>query len=683
MSDLHTAESRILQLRDLLHQHNYRYYIENQPIITDIEFDRLMHELIALENQFPQFADANSPTQKVGSDLNVEFQQVQHRYPMLSLGNTYNEGEVLDFYNRVTKLLSVPFDVVCELKYDGTAIGLTYVDGILKQAVTRGDGVVGDDVTANVKTIKSIPLKLHGDFPQDFEIRGEIFMPRAGFNAFNLEREANGEQPFANPRNAAAGSLKLQNSSLVAKRPLDCFLYYLPGNDLPTRSHSQNLAKAQSWGFKVSPYMKICRSPEEIFEFINHWDQARRELPFDIDGIVLKVDNLDQQQELGFTAKVPRWAISYKFKAEQAATQLLSVTYQVGRTGAITPVANLKPVQLAGTVVKRASLHNADQIALLDLHADDIVLVEKGGEIIPKIVGVQKTQRTLFAQPIEYIDKCPECHTPLMRVEGEAKHFCPNEKSCPPQIKGKIEHFISRKAMNIDSLGEGKIELLFDKQLVRNIADLYQVTYDQLLGLEKEIISPETGKKKIIRFQAKTVENILKGIEASRQIPFEKVLFALGIRNIGEVAAKTLAKNFKSIDALMAADIDQLTNIHEVGEIMAKSVRQFFEDEENLRIIESLKRAGLQFETQIMNQEGGSDKLKDLSLVISGTFTRKTRDELKQLIELHGGKNLSSVSAKTNYLVAGENMGPAKLASAEKLGVKIISEDEFLAMIGE
>jgi len=683
MSDLHTAESRILQLRDLLHQHNYRYYIENQPIITDIEFDRLMHELIALENQFPQFTDANSPTQKVGSDLNVEFQQVQHRYPMLSLGNTYNEGEVLDFYNRVTKLLSVPFDIVCELKYDGTAIGLTYVDGILKQAVTRGDGVVGDDVTANVKTIKNIPLKLHGDFPQDFEIRGEIFMPRAGFDAFNLEREANGEQPFANPRNAAAGSLKLQNSSLVAKRPLDCFLYYLPGNDLPTRSHSQNLAKAQSWGFKVSPFMKICHSTEEIFEFINHWDQARRELPFDIDGIVLKVDNLDQQQELGFTAKVPRWAISYKFKAEQAATQLLSVTYQVGRTGAITPVANLKPVQLAGTVVKRASLHNADQIALLDLHADDIVLVEKGGEIIPKIVGVQKTQRTLFAQPIEYIVNCPECNTPLMRVEGEAKHFCPNEKSCPPQIKGKIEHFISRKAMNIDSLGEGKIELLFDKQLVRNIADLYQVTYNQLLGLEKEMISPETGKKKIIRFQAKTVENILKGIEASKQIPFEKVLFALGIRNIGEVAAKTLAKNFKSIDALMAADIEQLTNIHEVGEIMAKSVRQFFEDEENLQIIESLKQAGLQFETQNINQEGGSEQLKGLSLVISGTFTRKTRDELKQLIELHGGKNLSNVSAKTNYLVAGENMGPAKLASAEKLGVKIISEDEFLAMIGE
>lgn len=683
MSDLHTAKSRILQLRDLLHQHNHRYYIENQPTISDIEFDRLMHELIELETKFPQFADTNSPTQKVGSDLNVEFQQVQHRYPMLSLGNTYNEGEVLDFYNRVTKLLSVPFDIVCELKYDGTAIGLTYVDGILKQAVTRGDGVMGDDVTANVKTIKSIPLKLHGDYPQEFEIRGEIFMPRAGFDAFNLEREANGEQPFANPRNAAAGSLKLQNSSLVAKRPLDCFLYYLPGNDLPTRSHSQNLAKAQSWGFKVSPFMKICHSPEEIFEFINHWDQARRELPFDIDGIVLKVDNLDQQQELGFTAKVPRWAISYKFKAEQAATQLLSVTYQVGRTGAITPVANLKPVQLAGTVVKRASLHNADQIALLDLHADDMVLVEKGGEIIPKIVGVQKTQRTLFAQPIEYIVNCPECHTPLMRVEGEAKHFCPNEKSCPPQIKGKIEHFISRKAMNIDSLGEGKIELLFDKQLVRNIADLYQVTYDQLLGLEKEIISPETGKKKIIRFQAKTVENILKGIEASKQIPFEKVLFALGIRNIGEVAAKTLAKNFKSIDALMAADIDQLTNIHEVGEIMAKSVRQFFEDTDNLRIIESLKQAGLQFEIENIENEAGSDTLKGLSLVISGTFTRKTRDELKELIELHGGKNLSSVSAKTNYLVAGENMGPAKLATAEKLGVKIISEDEFLAMIGE
>jgi DNA ligase (NAD+) len=681
MSQPNDTLNRIKELRELLHQHNHRYYILNQPVISDYEYDQLMKELIDLEKAHPEWHDANSPTQKVGSDINLEFNQLPHKYPMLSLGNTYNEGEVRDFYNRVKKLLNEPFDIVCELKYDGTAIGLTYTNGRLKHAITRGDGVVGDDVTNNVKTIKSIPLQLQGNYPPEVEIRGEIFMPRAGFDAFNIERERNGEVPFANPRNAAAGSLKLQNSAQVAKRPLDCFLYYMPGGNLPTRSHSKNLETAQTWGFKIAPHMKICKTPEEIFEFINYWDTARKTLPYDIDGIVLKVDNLDQQDELGFTAKVPRWAISYKFKAEQAATPLLSVTYQVGRTGAITPVANLKQVQLAGTTVKRASLHNADQIALLDLHVDDIVLVEKGGEIIPKIVGVQKSQRSLFAEPVKYITHCPECNTPLSRVEGEAKHFCPNEKSCPPQIKGKIEHFISRKAMNIDSLGEGKIELLFDKLLINNIADLYELTYDKLLGLKKQIVSAETGKTKEISFQAKTTENILKGIEASKQVPFERVLFALGIRNVGEVAAKTLAKSFLTIDNLESANIEQLTNIHEIGDIIAKSVKHFFEDSENIQIVERLKQAGLQMAVVQQTLEGSSDKLNGLSFVISGTFAQKSREELKQLIELHGGKNLSSVSAKTNYLVAGENMGPAKLATAEKLGVKIISEEDFLAMI--
>ena len=676
-------ENRIEKLRLEIEKHNNLYYVQNNSEISDFEFDHLLKELEQLEQEYPQFKNDNSPTVRIGSNISNVFEQKEHKYPMLSLGNTYSEEELRDFDTRVSKGLGdEAYFYVCELKYDGLSISLIYENKQLAYAVTRGDGVKGDVVTTNVKTIKSIPLVLnHNNVPIEFEIRGEVILSHEKFAKMNAERLTNGEEYFANPRNAASGTLKMLKSTEVAKRGLDCFLYYIPSNEALTGSHFGDLELARSWGFKVPNYSKKCASINEVLDFITYWNTERHNLPFDIDGIVIKVDSLEQQQKLGFTAKSPRWAISYKFKAEQVSTQLLSVSYQVGRTGAITPVANLKPIQLAGTIVKRASLHNADQIALLDLHLHDIVLVEKGGEIIPKIVGIQKTQRALFTEPIKYISHCPECNTLLTRVDGEAKHFCPNEKACPPQIKGKIEHFISRKAMNIDSLGEGKIELLFDKQLVNNIADLYELTYEKLFGLEKEIVSSETEKVKKISFQAKTVENILKGIDTSKQIPFERVLFALGIRNIGEVAAKTLAKSFHTIDTLMAASIEQLTSIHEIGEIMAKSVLQFFADIDNIQIIERLKHSGLQMKIDESKAEAGIGILSGLIVIASGTFVHFKRDEIVQVIEKNGGKYVSSISSKTNLVIAGENMGPSKLNKATELGIKIISENDFLQML--
>jgi DNA ligase (NAD+) len=662
------VNEQITQLRTTLHHHNYLYYVLNQPEISDIEFDRLMHQLIALEAEHPELADPTSPSQRVGSDLNVEFRQIPHAYPMLSLSNTYNQGEVTDFYNRVAKQLNAPFQLVCELKFDGTAIGLTYENGQLTQALTRGDGTRGDDVTDNVKTIKSIPLKLHGNYPQKFEIRGEIFLPRKGFDAMNLERMANGEAPFANPRNAAAGSLKLQNSAQVAKRPLDCFLYYLPGGDLPTRLHSQNLHRASTWGFKIAPHLQVCDNLDQVFAYINHWNEARRNLPYDIDGIVLKVDNLDQQDALGFTAKSPRWAISYKFQAESVTTKLISVDFQVGRTGAVTPVANLEPVLLAGTTVKRASLHNADIIASLDLHLNDVVNIEKGGEIIPKITGVDLSQRDDQAEKVNFLTHCPECGTSLQREEGEAAYYCPNQNHCPPQIKGRIEHFISRKAMNIDGLGSETIDLLFRNDLVKDISDLYQLQAVQLMNLE--------------RLGEKSAHNIISEIKKSTLVPYPRVMFALGIRYVGETVAKFLCNAFPSIDQLMQASEEELMQTNEIGSRIAQSVRNYFSDNENIQLINRLRTAGLSFENKLLEKPIDSPQtLTGLSFVISGTFALKSREELKELIEQHGGKNLSSVSAKTNYLIAGENMGPAKLATAEKLSVKIISESDFLKMI--
>jgi DNA ligase (NAD+) len=587
---------------------------------------------------------------------------------MLSLGNTYSEQELTDFHNRVVKQVGTGFKYVCELKYDGTAIGLTYENGQLQRAVTRGDGSVGDDVTENVRTIRSIPLRLRNDFPARFEIRGEIFLPRAGFEKLNLQREESGDPPFANPRNAAAGSLKLQNSSLVAHRPLDCYLYYLLAEELPTDSHSGNLEKAGSWGLKVSPHMKLCNTLEEVFSFIKHWDEARHHLPFDIDGVVIKVDRISLQQQLGFTAKSPRWAIAYKFKAEEATTRLLSVDFQVGRTGAITPVANLEPVQLAGTTVKRASLHNADIISGLDLHQNDLVTIEKGGEIIPKITGVVTEERSRESHPVTFITHCPQCGAPLMRVEGEAAHYCPNSASCPPQIKGKIEHFISRRAMNIDGLGKETINLLFNKGLIHSISDLYRLKASQLSSLD--------------RLGEKSAGNILRSIQNSLEVPFPRVLFALGIRFVGETVAKKLAEAIESIDRLSIASREELLAVDEIGERIAGSIIAFFQSEANCQMIEELKGYGLKMERDAqtaINQQ--SAKLEGLSIVISGTFSHHTRDELKLLIEAHGGKNTSSITGKTNYLVAGDNMGPSKLQKAEKLGVTILSEDDFIKLI--
>ena len=663
------ARRRIDELRRELNEHNYRYYILAMPVISDYEYDMKMKELVDLERQYPEFSDPLSPSQRIGDDSSQEFEQVTHHYPMLSLGNTYSLEELADFDARVRKVITGPLYYVCELKYDGTAIGITYRDGRLVRAVTRGDGLRGDDVTVNVKTIRSIPLVLQGNgYPAEFEIRGEIIMPREVFDRLNRERLEQDEPAFANPRNAAAGTLKLQNSSLVARRRLDCFFYFLLGGALPYDSHFDNLTSARQWGFKVPDTMKRCRSLDEVHDYIREWETKRYSLPFDTDGIVVKVDSYRHQQMLGFTAKNPRWAISYKYKAEQAATRLLSIDYQVGRTGAITPVANLEPVLLAGTTVKRASLHNADQIALLDIRLGDTVLVEKGGEIIPKIVGVRQDQRLPGSAPVTFITRCPECGTALVREEGEARHYCPNESGCPPQLKGRIIHFISRRAMDIDSLGEETVDLLFREGLIRDAADLYRLKKEQLIPLE--------------RMGDKSAANIINSIEGSKKVPFERTLFALGIRYVGETVAKKLARHFEDIDTLVAASTESLLEVEEIGERIAGSIRSFFANRNNTELLERLKKAGLCFSTGTGEKNRVSDKLSGLTFVISGTFTRFSRDELKKMIEENGGKTAGSVTAKTSYIIAGENMGPAKLEKARKLGVAIIGEEDFLKMTG-
>ncbi len=656
---------KIEELRAKLNQYNYQYYVLNDPSVSDFEYDMLMRELQELEKEHPEFADPNSPTNRVGSDLTTEFENVAHRYPMLSLANTYSLEEVKDFCERVEKEVG-PAEYVCELKFDGTAISLTYEHGRLLRAVTRGDGVTGDDVTANVRTIRSVPLVLRGDdYPDFFEIRGEIFMPHASFERLNAERESNGEQLFANPRNAAAGTLKLQNSRVVAERGLDCFLYFLVGENLPFDNHWDNVNKAREWGFKISDHMRLCRNIEDINDYISRADVLRHSLPYDTDGAVIKVNEYILQRQLGTTAKSPRWAVAYKFKAEQALTELLSVDYQVGRTGAITPVANLDPVQLAGTTVKRASLHNSEQIALLDVRIGDMVYVEKGGEIIPKITGVELSKRRPDSRPIAFIDRCPECGTPLVKYEGEARHYCPNQNHCPPQIVGRIVHFISRRAMDIDGLGEETVALLYNEGLVKDVADLYDLRAADIAVL------PRLGDK--------SAENIMNSIERSKQVPFHRVLYGIGIRFVGETTAKNLAAHFGNIDALMSATREELEQTEEIGGKIADSIISYFANDDNMQIVNRLREAGLQFEEAETQLE--SESLAGKNIVISGTFVRHSRDELKKLIELHGGKNLAAVSGNVDYLLAGDNMGPAKLKKAEKLGVEIISESQFEAMI--
>lgn len=663
-------QDRINILREKLHYHNYKYYVQAQSEISDFEYDQLLKELIDLENTNPEYADANSPTQRVGNDINTEFNQVIHKYPMLSLSNSYSREEIADFENRIKKALpNSEIEYVCELKYDGVAIGLSYKNGLLQQAVTRGDGVQGDDVTDNVKTIKSIPLKLNGkNYPDEFEIRGEILFPHDVFNKLNKEREADGEPLFANPRNAAAGTLKMQKSSIVAKRPLDCLLYFVLGENLPFESHYENLTQAKQWGFKVPEHIKVCKNIDEIFNFIDYWDIERKNLPFDIDGVVIKVNSYKNQHDLGFTAKSPRWAIAYKFKAEQVKTKLLSIDYQVGRTGAITPVANLEPILLAGTTVKRASLHNSDQIQLLDIRVNDYVFVEKGGEIIPKIVGVDKDLRSPEIEPVKYIENCPECGTKLARIEGEAKHYCPNETGCPPQIKGRIEHFIRRKAMNIGA-AEATVDVLVDKGLIKDSADLYFLTKENILSLE--------------RFAEKSATNLIESINESKKVPFHRVLFAIGIRYVGETVAKTIASELKSIDNIRNATLEQLVEINEIGDRIAQSIVNYFTDEKNLSIIEKLEKAGVQLKLSEDQTNEKIDKLDGQTFVISGTFEKYSRDELKDLIVKYGGKNTGSISAKTNYLLAGENIGPSKLEKVKKLNIPIISENDFIKMIEE
>lgn len=659
---------RIDFLRAELNRHNYLYYVKAEPEIDDYQYDQLMNELIALEKANPDRYDADSPSQRVGNDINQNFNQVYHRFPMLSLGNTYNKQEIIEFDDRVRKALGHSVKYICELKYDGASISLTYEHGRLLHAVTRGDGEKGDDVTANVRTIKSVPLRLpEGNYPDLFEIRGEVLMPRAVFDKLNAERQATGDAPFANPRNAAAGSLKMQNSAQAAKRQLDCWLYFLFANQLPTNSHLQNMETCRQWGFKVPTYVAECNSIDDILTFINYWDTERYNLPFDIDGIVIKVDSISDQLELGNTAKTPRWAIAYKFKAEQVQTKLLSVSFQVGRTGTVTPVANLEPVQLAGTVVKRATLHNADIIKSHDLHVGDTVMVEKGGEIIPKIVGVNTDLRNADAQPVEFIECCPECGTPLVRNEGEAAWYCPNDAACPPQVRGRIAHFVSRKAMNIDTLGEETIDLLVTSGLIKNAADLYDLTISKLLPLKKD------GRV--------WATNIVNGIEQSKNVPFEQVLFAIGIRFVGATVAKILARQFGSIQNLMSATLTELTNTDEIGDKIAQSIVDYFANDENRLFINRLIGYGLQFEQA--KTETASQKLAGLTIIASGKLEHFSRDEINRTIELHGGKPVTSVSSKTNYLIAGENIGPNKLAKARELGVPIISEAEFMAMIAD
>ncbi|MBQ2575533.1 MAG: NAD-dependent DNA ligase LigA, partial [Bacteroidales bacterium] len=653
-------QERIISLTKVLNQHNYNYYVLSNPTISDFEFDKMLEELADLEKRFPEFRQPDSPTLRVGSDISNEFKTVAHDYRMLSLGNTYSEGEITEFYNRIVKEIEQKPEIICELKFDGASISVKYENGQFVRAVTRGDGEKGDDVTENIRTVKSIPLSIDSsELPDKFEIRGEIIMPHKSFDALNAERIEIGDTPFANCRNATSGSIKLINPKEVAKRGLDCYFYYMMGRNLPAKTHYECMQVLRRAGFKISDHVKLCHSLQEIFDFIHYWDTERRNLPFDIDGIVLKVNSYAQQEMLGFTAKNPRWAIAYKFKAEQVSTRLLSIDYQVGRTGAITPVANLEPVQLAGTIVKRASLHNADQIALLDIRVGDMVYVEKGGEIIPKIVGVES--HDVFSEKTQFITKCPECGAELVRVEGEAKHFCPNSNNCPPQIKGKIEHFVSRKAMNIETIGEETVALMYDAGLVHNIADLYDLTKEQVLKLD--------------RMADKSAENIIKGIESSKQVPFERVVYALGIRHVGETMAKKLAFALKDIETLSNATVEQLVAVGDIGEVIAQSIVDYFANVENLKIVARLIDAGLQF--KVKEQEKLSSSLDGMSVIISGTFTHYSRDEIKKVIELHGGKNVSSISKNTDLFVTGENIGPAKLEKATKLNIKMVDEDEF------
>lgn len=661
-------KQRILQLRQELQEHNYKYYVLNQPSISDQDFDLMMHELQDLEARHPEMADPNSPTQRVGSDISTEFKQVTHKYPMLSLANTYNEQDVADFYESVRKGLGgEDFEICCEMKYDGLSISLTYVDGRLVQGVTRGDGVHGDDVTANVRTIRSIPLVLKdGDWPREFEIRGEILLPWKEFERLNAEREAAEEQLFANPRNAASGTLKSLNPAVAAERHLDAYLYYLLGDGITGDGHYENLMRARAWGFKISEGMRKVKTLQEIYDFINYWDTERKNLPVATDGIVLKVNSLRQQRALGYTAKSPRWAIAYKFKAERECTRLNEVTYQVGRTGQITPVANMEPVQLAGTTVRRATLNNEDFIRSLDLHEGDYVYVEKGGEIIPKIVGVDTSRRDPQAQPVQFISRCPECGAELVRYEGEAAHYCPNDAGCPPQIKGRIEHFISRKAMNIDSLGPETVDEYYRRGLIHNVADLYDIRVEQING---------DGSRQ------KSAQKVVDGIAASRQVPFERVVFALGIRFVGETSARLLARKFKNIDALSSATLQQLTDVDGIGEVIAKSVITYFHNPVNQEIVSRLRGYGLQMSLSEEQMQAASNRLEGKSIVISGVFTRHSRDEYKRIIEENGGKNVGSISGKTSFILAGDNMGPAKLQKAEKLGIPIVDEETFLSMI--
>lgn len=676
--DKSAANNRIAELSKELEEHNHRYYVLDKPSISDFEFDKLLEELVQLEKDFPELLSANSPSQRVGGAVTKEFKSVKHAYPMLSLSNSYSEEDIREFDRRAREGLGIQhadlfsesvIHYSCELKFDGLSIGLTYENGELLQAVTRGDGVQGDDVTTNVKTIKSIPLKLSGSYPQKFEIRGEIFMPRPVFDAINKEREEIGEPPLANPRNAASGTMKMQDSSVVAARKLDCFLYHVLGENLEFKSHTEALEAAKSWGFKISEHSKQANNVDEVLEFIHLWDRSRFQLPYDTDGVVIKVNNYKQQLQLGFTAKSPRWAIAYKFKAEQVSTELLEISYQVGRTGAITPVANLKPVALGGTTVKRASLHNADIIEKLDVRIGDTVFVEKGGEIIPKIIGVDFSKRTPESVQTKYITNCPECGAELKRNPGEANHFCPNESTCPPQVKGKIEHFVSRKAMNIDSLGSETIEQFYAAGLIKSYADLYDLKKEQIIGLE--------------RMAEKSAQNLINGIEASKSIPFERVLYAIGIRHVGETTAKKIAKKVKSLKVLMHSNKEELLAIDEVGEIIADSIATFFANDINKTAMQRLEKAGLQFELSEAQQQAGSDVLKGLTFVISGVFNKHSRDQLKEMIEFHGGKNSGSISGKTSYLLAGENMGPEKLKKAQNLNVKIISEEDFLQLIAK
>lgn len=686
------AKARIEELSALIDKHNRLYYQDAKPVISDFEFDQLLEELIRLEKEFPQFRASDSPSLRIGGEVTKEFVSVTHRYPMLSLGNTYSEEEVREFDERVRKVVGEEVAYVCELKFDGVAVGMTYRDGRLVQAVTRGDGVKGDDVTANIRTIRTIPLRLHGDFPKEFEIRGEVFMPRSSFDRINkqlatqLREDGYDEGEIAdrlmkNPRNAAAGTVKMQDSAQVAKRGLDCYLYFVLGERLPFKTHVESLEQAGKWGFKINEHYKLCSNLKQVLDFIHAWDTRRAKLPYDTDGVVIKVNDLGFQRELGYTAKSPRWAIAYKFKPENVSTALLSIDYQVGRTGAITPVANLAPVHLAGTTVRRATLHNADQIAKLDLHIGDHVFVEKGGEIIPKITGVDLKKRPKDATAVRYIRKCPECGEALVRREGEALHYCPNEDGCPPQIKGKIEHFISRRAMDIDSLGEGKVELLFDKGLIKEPADLYRLEAGQLLGLEKTLSTEPGEKPRVIRLQEKSVQKILQGIEASREVPFERVLYAIGIRYVGETVAKKLAQHFKTMDALAAAGAEELIQAEEIGEKIAESVHEYFRDKKHLRQIDALRKAGLKMTLDTRGKGPLSDKLAGMAFVVSGVFEHFERDALKEVIERHGGKVQSGVSSKTTYLLAGSEAGPSKIEKAERLKVKVIDEATFERMI--